>query len=229
MNNQISKEEKKVARRMREHEFAFDASALAGFESLLAAEDAVSGKVAPAVSPTAASGSSSRRFWVLVLALLVGAGAGMTVWYCQDDEAVVTAEHPSAAAAEPAAITDTGEARGEAPAVAGTDPASIQNTAPAPRRPEKKQEPVSALSGPAFTPVAQPTTLARRPLPMPRAPGVGQAPPRPMPISGETTDDQVVFRGRAVAPLPSVSYRVVYTSVLPAAPLRMPREKGWRP
>lgn len=229
MKNQVNKEEQALGKRMREHEFSFDPSALAGFESLLAAEDAVAGKAPHLAPPVAAESSPFRKVLTALLLLFVVAGVSLACWHWLDEQVpVVEAESPSTTAVSPA-VADHQEPEAIAPSVTSQNTAPVFATAPAPRRPNEATATTTAAPSTTFTPVPQPTTLARRPLPMPRTGEEGQAPPRPRPISDYATDTPARKRPFVVRPLAPPLHQVFYSRTLPEVRLELTKKDDWRP
>ena len=197
MKNQLENWESGLGERMKEHEFAFDPAALAGFESLLAAENAVAGQPAgqPPAAPPVGGWLSGKLLALLAGTLVLG---GLLYFGLTGRETSAVPEATPAVTTVPAvpapevtspapAVTET-KAATPAPAV----PASVTSPAPA-AAPEKP-----ASRAPLEMIVAPP---ARKPRPY-----TARAAPRPQPTSGMAAPRRN-RRASMVAPLPETAVR----------------------
>lgn len=170
MKNKLENWESGLGDRMKGHEFPFDPAAMAGFESLLAAENAVAGEATVAgTAETTASGWSSLLAGKF-LALLGGIAllAGLFYFGLSSKEEAVASPLPVAPVME-TLLPATPEPKPEEADVADTAPASLPYTAPAAAPPSSLQ---NASTEPSAAPVRNTA---------PPKPRVG---PRPLPTDG---------------------------------------------
>lgn len=215
MKNKLEPWEENLAGQLKEHEFSFDPTALAGFESLLAAETAVAGEAAPAAPQPTAVAKYSGLFTGKLLTLLVGAlilGGLLTLALCGKAEVPAKLEQAS----PPTVVTPEQTTNGR----------SLENA------PELKEREGTTLPlNPALPPAAAPpetSTAAEAPAPV--TPMIGSdAPqpreerpkadlPRPEPTSGSSARFARSARVLTIAPLPTLRSAVVK----PLSPVALP-------
>lgn len=206
MKNKLEPWEEGLAGRMKEHEFSFDPAAMAGFESLLAAETTVAGEAAPgeAVTPTSSVGGGVFSGKVLGLLLGVLVAGGLLFYGLSDPETAP----PESVAAE---MSPT-----EAPASVHAAPAEEVKVTETMATPIAS-EPVSALpTNQKMAPAAAPAT------PAPEQPElIGGTPPsvtaysppidlpRPMPTSGTAVKQDQSLRAMAIPVLTTRQNQII--------------------
>ncbi|MEM6771416.1 MAG: hypothetical protein AAF597_12615 [Bacteroidota bacterium] len=204
MKNKLEPWEEGLAGRMKEHEFSFDPAAMAGFESLLAAETTVAGGEAAPANPAPPPAAAGTAFSAKLIGLAVGVLAvGALLVY----GLLAAPEGPVEAAAAPA-VED----------VVATPPISTATEAQLDLTPEagdapEVPEPAQPTRHPASAAPLNPTNV-----PVHTAPGatdmIGGTPPsegafspkldlpRPRPTSGYERSERIMVRQVRVATLP---------------------------
>lgn len=171
MKNKLENWESGLGDRMKGHEFPFDPAAMAGFESLLAAENAVAGEaIVAGTAETTASGWNSLLAGKF-LALLGGIAllAGLFYFGLSSKEEAVASPLPVAPVME-TLLPAPPEPKPEEADVADTAPASLPHTAPAAAPPVFSAAPVrnAAPPKPRVGPRPLPTDGMRIPAPRTR-------------------------------------------------------------
>lgn len=203
MKNKLEPWEEGLAGRMKEHEFSFDPAAMAGFESLLAAETTVAGEAAPRAGVTPAP-SGGGLFSGKLLGLLLGAlvAVGLLFYSLAEKEdtqgAIVAAPAQVTAPATVAQTTEQEVEREEAVAAPNvpvplTTSLTYQTSHPAAAAP---------LNVPPASSPKSPPLIGGTP-PSGATFGSSQYLPRPMPTTGSAMVPRQSLRAMAIPALPS--------------------------
>lgn len=221
MKNKVEPWEEGLAGQMKEHEFAFDPAAMAGFESLLAAENTVAGESAPAEGVTSGAAKSGGLFSGKVLSIVLGtllAGGLLSYLFWPGTTETIVAEPTIEVGIHLPQNEVVSTPATPVPAVASerTEPQN-QTLHPA------AAAPVSTPKTPATTSEATDNTL--RPVDMiggraPERPTDNRSVdlPRPRPTSGTATQQSKEVRALALSPIPLAKPRWIS----PVVPIALP-------
>ncbi len=204
MKNKLAPWEEGLAGQMKEHEFSFDPDALAGFESLLAAETTVAGESAPQ-EPSPAATQSGGMFTGKLMSLLLGtlvAGSLLAYFMWGGEEAVAATTSAEAATELAVEQTPPMEDRPAQPEISTLSPSlTSPSLAPAPA-----PAPTPRL---ATEPTVEPSMIgSNAPEVRPERNSIDL--PRPRPISGAQPVAPRAIRALVIPALPTPKQAVVH-------------------
>lgn len=220
MKNQLETWEDGLSGRLKEHEFPFDPAAMAGFESLLAAETAVAGQPsgtgAPAPPPAAGSWLTGKVLGLLAGTLVLG---GLLYFGLTGEEPITNDVTPVTE------VPVTAPAVSEVPLMEVPPVAQPATVAPSPAA--QSYTASRSSTGLSSAPAPQPIDVIIAPAaPEPR-PFTARAAPRPRPTSGYLAPART-RENVTVAPLPLVdaaAILLVITRPLPTVEI-VPAKTG---